>query len=162
MAQEIERKFKVFMERLPLLQRGQLIKQGYLQADPQIRFRIVEDKVILGIKLFRPDGSRFELETEKSFPSAEEIGILCSLALHGIIEKTRYVVPYAGLNWEIDVYGGKNAGLVTAEVELPAMDWKIAFPPWIDQDHELTRDYSYSNFALAEHPYGDWADKSKN
>ncbi len=157
MATEIERKFKVLPEHLPVLKDGCSMKQGYLQEEPQIRFRSIKDKVIIGIKLFHPNGSRFELETEKRFPSEEEISVLCSLTKGRIVEKTRYTIPHEGLNWEIDVYEGENEGLITAEVELPDLEWNINFPSWIDQEGELTSDYRYANISLAQNPYCYWS-----
>ena len=31
-----------------------------------------------------------------------------------VLEKTRNIVPFSGLTWEIDVFGGRHAGLVMA------------------------------------------------
>jgi CYTH domain-containing protein len=36
----------------------------------------------------------------------------------GMIEKTRFTVPWHGHEWEVDVFAGENAGLVIAEIEL--------------------------------------------
>jgi CYTH domain-containing protein len=67
-----------------------------------------------------------------------------------MIEKVRYVVPYGQHQWEIDVFHGKNAGLVLAEIELDAEHEEFALPPWIGE--EVTGDRRYDNSSLATHP----------
>ncbi len=38
------------------------------------------------------------------------------------LEKTRYRIAHEGHTWEVDAFGGANAGLVVAEIELGAED----------------------------------------
>jgi len=64
-----------------------------------------------------------------------------------LIEKTRYIVPHGGLDWEVDVFEGSLTGLVIAEVELARPDQAIAFPDWVGQ--ELTGDKRFGSAALA-------------
>jgi adenylate cyclase len=35
-----------------------------------------------------------------------------------VIEKQRHVIPFGNLTWEVDVFGGQNAGLIVAYAEL--------------------------------------------
>jgi len=153
---EIERKFLVRQELLPLLKDGRRIIQGYLTDSPSIRFRLIEDKLILTVKKPQSDGSRFELETEKINPSDDEVRTLQTLALYPTIEKIRYCLDYSGLTWEIDVYQKENAGLITADVELSSLDELISFPAWIDADSEITRDPQYFNQNLGIRPFTTW------
>jgi adenylate cyclase len=49
-------------------------------------------------------------------------------------------------------FGGSNAGLVLAEVELGRADEAFARPPWLGE--EVTYDPRYCNSALAVEPRG--------
>jgi adenylate cyclase len=154
---EIERKFLVHPEFLPVeTGDGVQIIQGYLSEQPSIRFRIIGPKIIITIKRLNNNGTRFELETAKESVSLEEQTTLKSLAIYPVIEKIRYKIPYSGLIWEVDVYQGDNLGLVTADVELPSLDYPIHFPQWIDSSVELTHDPRYFNINLGRDPMGQW------
>lgn len=156
MAIEIEQKYLVYSALLPVLPKGQKIIQGYLAVKPSIRFRILEQEVIITVKNLQSDGSRFEFETSRSNVSISEQEQLHKLALYPVIEKIRYKVPYSGLVWEIDVYQGENLGLITADVELPSMDYSIQFPEWINSQREITHDTRYFNWNLGLKPYSKW------
>lgn len=156
MGLEIERKFLVRSEHLPNMGPGMQILQGYLSIEPSIRFRIIDRKIIMTIKRLNSDGSRFELETEKDSVSLEEHTTMKSLALYPVIEKVRYRIPYSGLTWEVDVYQGENLGLLTADVELPRLNYPIEFPKWIDSDAEITSTSKYFNVNLGRSPYPKW------
>ena len=153
---EIERKFLVRQELLPPLVGGQAIIQGYLCKTPQIRFRIINESIIIGIKQSLPDGSRFELETQKGKSSHSERLYLERMSLYPVIEKTRYRVKEKDLVWEIDVYAKENEGLITVDVELPALDYKISFPDWVDEAAEITTNSLYFNTNLGVNPYKTW------
>ena len=163
MAIEIERKFLILKDKLPLLQGGEHLIQGYLrEASPQIRFRIIRDNVIITIKSPLGDGTRFEFEAKKGSVSAQEQASLQELALYPLIEKVRHRIPYAGLVWEVDVYQGANLGLMTVDVELPALDYLLVFPPWVDAQAEVTQDPRYFNTHLAQYPYATWTEAGSN
>jgi len=162
MAIEIERKFLVIKDNLPKLTGGQHFVQGYFCGstpdEPNIRFRIIDDEVIITIKKGEKGSiKRYEWEFKQKLPE-EEIGELKSLAIRKPIEKDRYKIPYADLVWELDVYRGENEGLVTADVELPSVDYNISFPDWIKQKSEIGNDPKYFNINLGEHPYPEFRD----
>lgn len=161
MAIEIERKYLVHQKLLPQLNDGQRMVQGYLAMEPSIRFRVIEQDAIITIKNLQDDGTRFELETIKHQVSQAEKEQLLKLALFPCIEKVRYCLPYSGLVWEIDVYQGANSGLITADVEMPRLDYKIQFPCWIDSRREITQDSRYFNINLGQRPYAHWNSKDK-
>lgn len=156
MAIEIERKYLVDSALLPVLPEGQKIIQGYLAVKPSIRFRILEQEVIITVKNLHSDGSRFEFETTRSNVNISEQEELLGLALYPAIEKIRYRVLYSELVWEIDVYQGENLGLITADVELPSLDYSIQFPEWINSQKEITHDSRYFNWNLGLKPYTEW------
>ena len=63
--------------------------------------------------------------------------------------KVRYDVPWKKHLIEIDIYRGRHAGLIVAEVEFDSGRSCAAFvpPDWIGR--EVTGDAKYSNVALA-------------
>lgn len=154
MALEIERKFRLSPDRLPPLSGGEKYIQGYLSENPEVRFRIIGETVILAVKKSLAPGKRLEFEFPREDMTEGEIRDLQSLALWPPLSKTRYAIPHEGLLWEVDVYEGDNRGLVTAEVELPDLDHPLAFPDWIDPDSEITADTRYTNLNLTRRPFG--------
>jgi CYTH domain-containing protein len=152
MAKEIERKFLVrgsAWKKGP----GKRVRQGYLALDPKctVRVRIAGKQGFLTIKGLSKGASRDEFEYPVPLADAAQLLQLCKRPL---IEKTRYKVPYKGLTWEIDVFGGENRGLVVAEVELKSERQNIPLPPWVGK--EVTDDARYFNSNLAKHPYRRW------
>jgi adenylate cyclase len=67
------------------------------------------------------------------------------------VHKIRYYGRFRGWDWVIDRFGGANAGLVLAEVELDSPEAEVDPPDWIGR--ELTGDRAWSNAALARRPY---------
>lgn len=157
MAIEIEHKYLVHRDLLPLLEDGQRMVQGYLSVQPSIRFRMIEQDVIITIKSLQKDGSRFEFETLKTEASLEEKRQLLELAIYPSVEKIRHCIPFSGLVWEIDVYQGENLGLITADVELPSLNHSINFPEWINSQQEITQDSRYFNLNLGQKPFKYWS-----
>lgn len=64
------------------------------------------------------------------------------------LNKTRYVLPYRGFDFEIDVYPFWDDRAVM-EVELPSEDAEFEIPPAITIIKEITSDVRYKNHALA-------------
>lgn len=156
MAIEIERRFLVFKNQLPPLEDGQYFIQGYLSLEPQVRYRMIGDEVIITIKTNEGGKiGRNEWEFTNSLDQTEREK-LKALAVRKPIEKIRYKVPYEGLVWEIDVYQGDNEGLISAEAELPTADYPIVFPEWIDSTSEIGNNPKYRNSNLGENPYKTW------
>ena len=65
------------------------------------------------------------------------------------LRKVRYEIPWEGLLIEIDIYRGRHAGLVVAEVEFPdsASCRRFKAPWWFGR--EVTGEKRYSNVRLA-------------
>ncbi|HHV63966.1 MAG TPA: adenylate cyclase [Peptococcaceae bacterium] len=153
---EIERKFLVYPEHLPKLTQGVKIIQGYLAETPSVRFRIIDNQMVIAIKDYYSEGKRFELETPAKMINWEEIVKLQQLAICPPIVKVRYKVNFQDLIWEIDIYQGENEGLITAEVELPSEDYPLVFPLWVNKEKEITGDLRYSNLNLGRRPFSQW------
>jgi len=147
MALEIERKFLVNGEFRHLAIRQIEISQGYLSVDPDrvVRIRITNGKAILSVKAPKSGAefSRHEWEFEIPFSEGQEMLKVC---LPDVILKTRYIVPEQGHLFEIDVFHGKNEGLVIAEIELSNENENFIRPSWLGK--EVTGDLRYYNASL--------------
>jgi adenylate cyclase len=60
-----------------------------------------------------------------------------------------------GALFEIDEFLGANAGLVVAEIELPAADAPFPRPAWLGR--EVSALARYYNVNLVAHPYAEWS-----
>ena len=149
---EIERKFLVSGDAWRN-NSGVLYRQGYLNRDKArtVRVRIAGDAAFLTIKGKSSGATRAEFEYPVPLEDAQALLALCDDPL---IEKTRYIVLYAGHRWEVDEFAGDNAGLVVAELELSAEDEAFEHPAWLGA--EVTHDARYFNSNLATHPFRTW------
>ena len=155
MPQEIERKFLVRGEGWRSLGEGVAYRQGYLStvAERTVRVRLIRDRGYLTIKGISVGATRTEYEYE--IPADEAGEMLDNLCERPLIEKTRYRIKHMGLTWEVDEFGGDNAGLIIAEVELDAEDQAIVLPDWVGG--EVTGDRRYYNANLISHPFTSWS-----
>jgi CYTH domain-containing protein len=155
-AKEIERKFLVAGDEWRDGSPGVPYRQGYLSAGADagctVRVRVAGKCAFLTVKGPAAAGARDEYEYPIPVADAEEM--LERLCAGGRVEKVRHRVPFAGRTWEVDVFGGENAPLVVAEVELPRIDAAVSLPPWVGA--EVTDDLRYTNAALARAPYSRW------
>lgn len=146
MAKEIERKFLVTGDYQPYIGESHQICQGYLNTDPDrtVRVRILDNQGFLTVKT-RNEGC-VRNEWEYSIPVEDARMMLDACAAK--IEKTRHIIESDnGLKWEVDVFGGRNSGLVVAEIELPSPDTPFDRPAWLG--NEVTGDSRYYNSSLA-------------
>jgi CYTH domain-containing protein len=152
MAKEIERKFLVSGEFIQDSPESYRIMQGYICSDPDrtVRVRVRGDKGFLTIKgRGSEDGlSRYEWEKEIPVSEAFELMALCG---SGVIDKTRYLVPFGKHTYEVDVFHGANEGLVLAEIELSDEQEAFEMPSWLGE--EVTGDVRYYNSMLSLHPF---------
>ncbi|PJR03265.1 CYTH domain-containing protein [Avrilella dinanensis] len=156
MLQEIERKFRVknttFLQDIKSKSK---IVQGYLSSNPDrtVRIRIKNDKGFITIKGRSNDSgtTRLEWEKEIDFQEAHQLMNLCE---DFIIEKTRYEVIFQNQLFEIDIFEGKNDGLIIAEIELESENQNLIFPDWLGQ--EVTGDIRFYNAYLSQKPYDGW------
>ena len=129
-------------------------RQGYLSTEPgrSVRVRMAAGKGFLTIKGKTVNATRAEYEYV--IPSQDAAAMLDELCARPLIEKTRYLIEYQGLVWEVDEFEGENAGLVVAEVELASEDQVVALPAWVGK--EVTGDPRYYNENLIAHPFSRW------
>ena len=156
MAFEIERKFLVRSEEWRRVATGQArIRQAYLASGERssTRVRIKDDtEATVTIKSKGAEVRRLEVEYAIAVLDA---GALLSLRQSGLVEKVRFMVPWRGHVWEVDVFRGENAGLIIAEIELRHEHETFERPPWLGI--EVTGQAQYYNGSLARHPFCQWS-----
>jgi adenylate cyclase len=147
---EIERKFLVIDQLWNDYEKpaGKRIHQLYLHADTEkaIRVRIIGDQAFITIKSKVSDLRRVEFEYEIPLADAEDM--MKTYADCPQVEKTRFFIPTSEHIWEVDVFHGKNEGLIVAEIELSDEEEPFEKPVWIAE--EVTHDSSYLNVNLAK------------
>lgn len=146
MAFEIEHKYLVVNDSYKQLATGKIeIRQGYLNRNPDrtVRIRTMGDKGFLTVKSRNHGAKRLEFEYEIPGRDAKEI---LKLAEPGIVEKTRYIIPFGELIWEVDEFHGSLNGVTVAEVELPDTDTTYPKPSFIGE--EITGNPAFYNSNL--------------
>lgn len=153
---EIEHKYLVVNDQYKTMaHRVKHIAQGYLSLDPArtVRVRVADHEAFLTVKsnlgataLSHPE-YEFEIDLEK----AHSLLHLCL----GEIEKDRYLVKWENVVVEVDVFHGRNEGLILAEIEVTDEAQTFSLPPFLGQ--EVTQDPRYYNAYLAQHPFSTWA-----
>jgi len=156
MPSEIERKFLVNLDQIPLPSNGIEIKQGYLPLSENVktavRVRIKGEEAFLTIKGENKGDTRQEFEY--TIPVSEALELLEDLCHKPLIEKTRYEICVDKHIWEIDIFHGDNKGLVVAEIELADENDRFEHPNWLTE--EVTDDPRYYNSNLLQEPYKNW------
>jgi adenylate cyclase len=146
---EIERKFLVKWLPDNLKQsRRFVIEQGYLateSAGRQVRLRKTGKTTSLTFKVGR--ASHREERAVKL--SQKQFAALWPGTVGRRLRKVRYEIPWDNVMIEIDIYRGRHAGLVVAEVEFPnsASCRRFKAPWWFGR--EVTDEKRYSNVRLA-------------
>ena len=133
MAKEIEHKYLVKNDGyVGMSMASHHIRQGYLSRVPErvVRVRTYDDKGFITVK------GKNQGDTEA----------MLSLCEPPVIDKVRYIVPYAGFTWEVDKFESKT-GLVTAEIELPESGIQYELPPFVGDN--VTGDPRYYNSNLS-------------
>ena len=176
MAKEIERKFLVKPKWKSLIEsrNGVLcstdkMKQGYIcmESGRTVRVRVIDRmngkqiiERIAKVTIKGPSKGISRDEYEYSIPYKDANEMLKKLCIGDIISKTRYSYCIDDGNdvvWEIDVFSGKNKGLVVAEAELKSATQKLIIPDWISK--EVTVQKKYGNGNLSKLPFSRWAKK---
>ena len=148
-SREIERKFLI--KRLPpeiLRSRQFRIRQGYLATEVggrHIRLRQRAKTALLTFKV----GRRFAREEREIRLSAKQFATLWPATAGRRLSKIRYEVCWKNYTVEIDIYQGRNRGLMIAEVEFPNQASRRKFKPPAWFGREVTGEKRYSNVRLA-------------
>lgn len=150
---EIERKFLVDKNRWSPTNQGTKMIQAYLGLAPYptVRIRIAGEKAFLTIKGRSETITRPEFEYEVPVDDAQE---MLDLAISSPVEKIRYKIQHEGFTWEVDVFSGKNSGLILAEIELESESQDFPLPEWLLE--EVSYDGRYYNSYLSLCPFQEW------
>jgi len=149
MGKEIERKFLVCNDTYKdMAFRRREMAQGYLSLNPDatVRVRVADGAGFLTVKGRNIGAVRAEWEYEIPVRDAEEMLKLCEQG--STLAKTRHLVDFGGLTWEVDEFHGDLDGLVVAEVELEGVDSIVTLPPFVGK--EVTDDPRYYNSNLCK------------
>ncbi len=147
---EIERKFLI--DKIPdsidlSSLKCRRIEQGYLCTEPVVRVRRDNDDYYLTYK-----SKGLMAREEYNLPLNETAyNTLIKKADGNIITKTRYEIPEKNnLTIELDIFEGKFAGLLLAEVEFSSEAEALAYtsPAWFGKD--VTNDAFYHNSNMAK------------
>jgi len=144
---EIERKYLVRDASVVHGLTGVRMAQGYIADNGMwVRVRIAGARAFLTLK--GPTSGMSRAEFEYPIPLADAEALLADHCSHGALDKVRYIVPVQGFDFEVDVFEGPLAGLVTAEIELSAETVVPPLPEWLGA--EVTHDLRYANSQLAK------------
>ena len=156
MPEEIERKFLVKGDSWRKLAQPELFRQGYLAASENclVRLRTEGNRGVLTIKGKRRGIAGSEFEYEIPVDDAME---MLKLAISNPVEKIRYKIQYEEHLWEVDVFSGKNEGLIIAEIELKSENQSFLKPRWILD--EVSEDRRFYNSYLSKHPFQEWGNR---
>ena len=152
MGVEIERKFLVRQGWTPEGE-GLACTQGYLalQSECTVRVRVIGEEAFLTVK---GAGTIRRLEYEYAVPVADARELL-DLCGGRTVEKQRYPIVVGEHVWDVDWFEGRNAGLITAEVELADEQEAFERPEWLGE--EVTGVSRYVNAVLARQPFSTWS-----
>lgn len=154
MNREIERKYLVKNDSYKHLAVKEIkMAQGYLcTRRVTARIRITDSANFLTIKNKSHDGGLSRGEWEWPIPKACAEALLARC--NGIVEKSRFLVPYNGHTIEVDEFKRDNQGLVIAEIELDTTEDHPSLPDWIKC--EVTGIRYFHNSYLSHHPFNTW------
>lgn len=149
---EIERKFLVADSSWRAdVRRSSEILQGYFpkREGHSLRIRLIDGTAVLSLKGKRDGIARKEYQY--LIPVGEAQEMLADFCAGRLVHKIRHYIPAGSLLWEVDEYLDANAGLFTAEIELPAVDTPFSRPAWLGEDISELSDMT--NEALATWPW---------
>jgi len=154
MAVEIEDRYLVFTPPPLAGLVPKKIVQGYLSTKkgPTVRVRTVDDvDAYITIKGKKLGSMAPEYEYPIPIQDARELLIICGPVF---LTKDRYELPGPdGRIWELDVFTGRHAGLMIAELELNYTGQAYTRPWWLGP--EVTSDKHMGNGSLARSDMND-------
>lgn len=146
MGKEIEHKYLVTDDSFRRMAiKTYSIEQGYLSRikERTVRIRLRNNQGFITVKGCTKGDTRLEFEYE--IPE-EDARALLGICEKPILKKERFIVPFGGLVWEVDLFAPPLAPLVLAEVELPESHYNYSLPPFVGE--EVTYDARYFNSNL--------------
>ncbi|MCH5194692.1 MAG: hypothetical protein J1F11_12085 [Oscillospiraceae bacterium] len=126
------------------------IEQAYLSPESgfQGRIRRLDDKFIYTEKA-RTGSSAVRIENEREITETEYLSLKDKTILN-TIRKRRYIIPYGGLTFELDVFENTaDPGFGLMEAELESETDSADIPGFVEIIQEVTDDPYYTNRNLA-------------
>ncbi|MBE6367987.1 MAG: CYTH domain-containing protein [Lentisphaerae bacterium] len=157
---EIERKFLVDPRRWQPEAPGVKMVQCYLVRSEKLtlRLRLAGEQAFLTIK--GPVNGISRSEFEYPIPRQDAMDMLREFNPDNCVSKVRYYTQVGQHRWEVDVFEGKNHGLITAEIELNSEAEEFVMPDWATM--EVSSDPRYRNACLAVKPFAEWKSDGKS
>jgi len=127
---------------------SQVIRQGYLPTQNEVRIRQMGDEYFITVK---GEGTHSREECERLIDSWV-FELLWPETSGRQILKERHFYPFKGATLEVDSYQGQLSGLVTMECEFTSKEEMDAFtlPEWAEGAIDVTNDPRYKNKNLAK------------
>lgn len=121
------------------------IIQGYLskRKESTVRIRISGENAWITIKGITIGDTREEYEYSIPLDDAKNMLKMC---VEDPLEKTRWIIPWEDMIFEIDIFSGSNEGLCLCEVELKPEQTVTDLPPFVGE--EVTGIPAYYNSNL--------------
>ncbi len=123
-----------------------VIEQAYLAPEKgfQGRIRRLDDRFIYTEKA-RTGSAASRIENEREI-AAEEYERLKERTILNTVKKKRYLIPYGGLKFELDVFENTvEAGYAIMEAELLEESAEVRLPDFVEIVREVTEDEYYTN-----------------
>ena len=139
--------------RLQATQSRRHLPQDATGKEPIELFADNFDLCMLTVKGPAAGGTRYEAERELDI----NVGIQMSLLGGVTLSKRRYGIWLDQDGWVIDQFTGENSPLIIAECERTSPVTDLIIPDFCIA--EVTDDAHFSNDALVNHPYGQWAEQ---
>lgn len=162
---EIERKYLIAMPDLEYLKQNaspSRIEQHYLlPPEPHITERVRKRGAEGSWRYYHTRKSRLtdlkRIEDEREIDEAEYEALLSRAdPMRRPIQKTRWVLPWQGHDFEIDIFPFWDDRAIM-EIELEDEGQTVELPPQIRVIREVTSDWRYANSALSrEIPMEEW------
>jgi len=155
----IKRKFLVDIEKWNSIKsslQGERIRQAYIfiSRNKSLRVRIKGDVAQMKFKA----GESVQDQTQVvSTIQMDDAIIMIEYFSEAQLDKIRYDYLYKGLKWEIDVFLGKNNGLVIAQAVPGHINIIVEKPDWLKE--EVTHDARYLSVNLSLMPFSTWSKK---
>ena len=123
-----------------------IIEQAYLAPENgfQGRIRRLDDRFIYTEKA-RTGSAASRIENER-YITADEYERLKERTILNTVKKKRYLIPYGGLKFELDVFENTvETGYAIMEAELTEESAEVGLPDFVEIIREFTEDEYYTN-----------------
>lgn len=154
---EIERKFLILRPEDHILSRfnSSKIEQSYLIHNGRVRARTTNGDTVYThtVKTAVTNVTRIENEREVTAVEYEQL-LKNADPQRRTVKKTRYIIPFSGLDFELDDFGAEYTHALL-EIELESEDQDFVLPDFITVVREVTEEKEYRNSVIAKKGFPD-------